>query len=96
MPTAKKAVAKKAAAPKPKPKSEDDPLDQEPVSGVVEVGPSIPAPITPSTPGEAAQDRVLWENSVNDAARDFGRQAELAFIEATIAGKSLSLTISEE
>ena len=56
--------------------------------------PDVPAPITPYSDAQSAQDRVLYENTVNDAARAFGRVAELEYIDATLAGKTVTITVS--
>lgn len=54
-----------------------------------------PPPITPSTPHAAAQDRVGYENQVNAGAAAFAATAHAAYIDATLAGQSISLTVSD-
>ena len=59
-----------------------------------DTAPDVPAPITPHSDAQSAQDRVIYENTVNDAARAFGRAAELKCIDALLAGKTVTITVS--
>ena len=53
-----------------------------------------PAPITSFSTPTAVNDRVLYENSVNDEARAFGRNAELAYIDAKVNGRDIEIVVS--
>lgn len=54
-----------------------------------------PAPITSFSTPTAVNDRVLYENAINDEAREFGRAAELAFIDAKVNGRNIELTVTD-
>lgn len=55
----------------------------------------VPAPITSFSTPQAVKDRVFYENSINDAAREFARTAETEYINAALAGKSAFIQIED-
>ena len=72
-------------------------VEEEPApieAAVIPPPPGTPEAITPQTPLVAAQQRVLYENAVNDGAARFAEQAKAAYIDATLAGGSVDLVVT--
>lgn len=65
-------------------------------NSVVQIPDDVPAPINPLSDSASHQDRVLYENWVNGEAENFANEARTRFINAAIAGKSLSITGDED
>lgn len=65
-------------------------------NAVVQIPDDVPAPINPLSDATSHQDRVLYENWVNSEAENFANEARSRFINAAIAGKSLSITGDED
>lgn len=65
----------------------------EAVESVAPADPGIPAPITPSSHPEAAQDRVLYENWVNSEAEAIANDARTRAVEALLAGGTVEIVV---
>lgn len=63
-------------------------------AGVIPPPPGTPEPITPATKGSAKNDRILYENFVNEGAARFALEAHAAYIDATLQGGTVELVTS--